>query len=124
MRYIIIILLLITINAKAQDLNETIDYINNILKVNHTWLFSSSGTGTPENRGENPSFYFDKIYVDNHGKIDIRNYHTDATTEKVLEDQHVCYGYLKSLIVWHWKGSDWIHNDNGIDHSVYRLNLS
>lgn len=119
MRYLIIILSLLTIKATAQDLNETIDYINDILKVNHDWLGSTTGLGPPEKLIQNPTYEFDKISIDSHGKIDFRVYNVDLITEKILNTGPVCYGYLKNLNVV--KGRDYISNDVG--KSLYRVIL-
>jgi hypothetical protein len=43
MRYIVILLLAANIKTTAQDLNETVDYINNILKINHSRMGEQVG---------------------------------------------------------------------------------
>lgn len=113
MRYLIIILLFASFNATAQDLNETVDYINNILRNNHSWI---GGTGGIIG-GQGPTYLYDKIFIDTHGKMDLRTYDVDSITDKIITTGPACYAYLKSLVVQ--KGLDWI-KDNV---SIYRLVL-
>ena len=89
------LLLLISINATSQDLNETIDYINDVFKVSRSWVVSFSGAGRAPNYSENPAYGIDKISVDSHGKIQFQRYLIDAITEKVLRTGGTCYALFK-----------------------------
>ena len=81
-------------SLSAQNMNETIDYINNILKVNSA-LFKVSGVVG----GHGPIESYDKISVDAHGKIEINTYEVDKNADSIINKDKSCYGYLRSLLV-------------------------
>lgn len=89
MRYLFFILLLANFNGNAQELNETVDYINNLLKL-HT-----HNLHIPEL--ENGSRGFDKITIDAHGRINVQRYVEDEKTGTILSKGQTGYAYLKFL---------------------------
>jgi hypothetical protein len=101
--------------AIAQDLNETVEYINYTLKFNHSWL---GGTGGIVGGG-GPTYLYDKTSIDAHGRIEIRTYEMDSISDKVITVGPPCYGYLKGLEVK--KGNDFTGKETNL--SIYRLAL-
>jgi hypothetical protein len=79
----------VSVNGYGQDLFETVDYINNLLKL-HT-----HNLHIPEL--ENGTHGFDKISVDSHGKIQIQRYIEDEKTGAIMSKGQTAYAYLKSL---------------------------
>ena len=96
MKYIFIIFFIIISNKLvAQDINETVAYINTLFKAS-TYNFNFPGE---------PPLYddlYDKITVDEHGKIECNRFLTDAKTHKT-ETVFQFYAYLKSLQIGHKK---------------------
>ena len=90
MKYIFIIFFIIISNKLvAQDINETIAYINTLLKAS-TYMFKIPGE---------PPLYenlYDKITVGEHGKLECNRFLTEVKTLKTITVFHF-YAYLKSL---------------------------
>jgi hypothetical protein len=75
-------------NLLAQNLDETIEYINDLLKI-HTYNLY-----IPElDDGGRP---YDVISVDSHGKLNVQRY-VEFQKKGILEKGGLVYAYLKSL---------------------------
>ena len=78
-------------SLRGQNLNETVDYINDLLKL-HTWNMHVSSEYDDGGRG------YDQITVDSHGKIQEQRYVEDGQTGKISKGQ-VGYAYLNTLLM-------------------------
>lgn len=87
--FICLTLLLLTNKLKAQNLNETISYINTLLKAS-TYNFKF-----PNSPSEYENIY-DTISVDEHGKIQCIRFLSESKTGKA-SSAYRFYAYLKAL---------------------------
>ncbi len=87
-----LIYVLVSVNpfhVNAQSVNETINYLNGLLKTNSYNL--------PKNiNGQNSSV--SQIAVDSNGKIEFQEYYMDRKNMKPYKGM-VGYAYLKSLVL-------------------------
>jgi hypothetical protein len=77
------------IHGYGQNLSETVEYINDLLKL-HTYNLDF-----PEIKTSGHAY--DCITIDEHGKIEVRRYIEDESTGKILTKGQTGYAYLKAL---------------------------